>query len=192
MLTPLEIQNKVFKKDMRGYSTVQVDEFLNLVIESYESMYKKNRELMDENATLNDTINRYRNIESTLKNTLIAAQTAGDQIQSNANERAENIIQAAHNKSLEIVNNSHREVHALSNQYETLKNNLDMYRNKMLSLVESQLTILKSLTIAEGSLLEVTDRKLKSAEINNAQIELPVLDDIKAELSDEMMTALTK
>ena len=190
MLTPLEIQNKVFKKEMRGYSPVQVDEFLNLVIESYEAMYKKNRELMDENAMLNDAINRYKSIENTLQNTLIAAQTAGDQIQRNANERAENIIQAAHNKSLEIVSGAHQEVYTLSNQYETMKNSIDMYRSKMLTLVESQLSLLKSVTIAEGSLLEVIDRKQKSAEINKAQTELPDLDEPEPELSEEMMETL--
>ena len=42
MLTPLDIQNKEFKRVFSGYSMQEVDEFLNLVIDGYEKLYKEN------------------------------------------------------------------------------------------------------------------------------------------------------
>jgi cell division initiation protein len=41
MITPLDIQNKEFTKGLRGYKEVEVDEFLDNVIDSYEKVYMK-------------------------------------------------------------------------------------------------------------------------------------------------------
>ena len=37
-LTPTDINNKEFKKGIRGYSVEEVDEFLDEVVESYEEL----------------------------------------------------------------------------------------------------------------------------------------------------------
>ena len=42
MITPLDIQNKEFTKAIRGYKEVEVDDFLDKVIESYEKVYNEN------------------------------------------------------------------------------------------------------------------------------------------------------
>lgn len=38
MLTPIEIENKEFKKGLRGYRDEEVDEFLDIIKEDYESL----------------------------------------------------------------------------------------------------------------------------------------------------------
>ena len=40
-LTPTDINNKEFKKGIRGYSVEEVDEFLDEVVESYEEFIKR-------------------------------------------------------------------------------------------------------------------------------------------------------
>ena len=42
MLTPLDIQNKTFKKKFSGYSKADVDEFFSLVCEAYDKLYTEN------------------------------------------------------------------------------------------------------------------------------------------------------
>ena len=43
MLTPLEIENKKFSKQMvNGYNVDEVDEFLDLLTADYEKLYKEN------------------------------------------------------------------------------------------------------------------------------------------------------
>ena len=44
-LTPMDINNKEFKKGIRGYSVEEVDEFLDEVVENYEEVYKENSRL---------------------------------------------------------------------------------------------------------------------------------------------------
>jgi DivIVA domain-containing protein len=44
-LTPLDIVNKDFKTSMRGYDKDEVNEFLDLVIQSYEEVLQENEYL---------------------------------------------------------------------------------------------------------------------------------------------------
>ena len=47
MLTPLDIQNKNFKKKFNGYSKADVEEFFSLVCEAYDKLYTENAALRD-------------------------------------------------------------------------------------------------------------------------------------------------
>lgn len=47
MLTPADIENKEFKKEMRGYNITEVNIFLKEVAMSYEKIYQENLSAMD-------------------------------------------------------------------------------------------------------------------------------------------------
>jgi DivIVA domain-containing protein len=76
MITPLEIQNKEFRRGIRGYKEDEVDEFLDKIILDYEKLYKENLELKDNLEGMHHQLEQYREIEETLKKTLIMAQNA--------------------------------------------------------------------------------------------------------------------
>ena len=53
MLTPIDIDNKVFKKaKLGGYDIKDVEDFLVLVMNDYEKLYKENNELRGQVQTL--------------------------------------------------------------------------------------------------------------------------------------------
>ena len=54
MITPLDIQNKEFKRTIFGYSAKTVDTFLDEIIIDYERIYKENIELKDKINLLSD------------------------------------------------------------------------------------------------------------------------------------------
>lgn len=74
MLTPLDIQNKEFRRRLRGYCENEVDEFLDQILEDYEMLYRQNASLKDEVSRLKEETDRYQNLEETLRNTLVLAQ----------------------------------------------------------------------------------------------------------------------
>jgi len=154
MITPLDIQNKVFKRDFRGYSMQEVDEFLNIIIEGYEKLYKENIDYRDKITLLSQSINQYRAMEQTLQNTLVVAQGAGEQVQRNASEKAENIINEAQTKAKQIINNAHEEVRKLTYKYDDIKRGVDVYRAKMISLLDSQLDMLKDVRDSDESVFQ--------------------------------------
>ena len=80
MITPLDIQNKQFKRAFRGYKEGEVDEFLDEIIIDYEKIYKENIELKDKILMLSEQIKYYKNLEETLKDTLVVAQNTADEV----------------------------------------------------------------------------------------------------------------
>lgn len=172
MLTPLDIQNKEFKKTFNGYSMQEVDEFLNLVIDGYEKLYKENMDCKDRITKLEESVTQYKSIENTLQSTLIVAQSAGEQVQKNAEEKAANIIADANNKAKEIVANSFEEVKKLEYRYEELKRGIDVYTAKMTALLESQLGLLKQAATSDKTLAEIRGMKEALAEVEAVEKEI--------------------
>lgn len=100
MLTPLEIENKKFSKQMvNGYNVEEVDEFLDLVTADYEKMYKENTEYREKIEQLNEDLVHYKNIESTLQSTLLMAQSTAEEVKNVAKQQAEQIIIDAKNSA---------------------------------------------------------------------------------------------
>lgn len=156
MLTPLDIQNKAFKKEMRGYSTQEVEDFLNLVIADYEKLYKDNIDLRSSVDKANDALKQYKAMEDTLQSALVTAQGTSEQVQQNANAKAQNIIRDAENRYHQIINTAHEEVRKITYKYEEMKRQLDIYRVKMTVLVESQLDMLNKVGVSGETLTQIS------------------------------------
>ena len=87
MLTPLDIENKKFAKQMvNGYNVDEVDEFLDLLTVDYERMYKENTESREKIEKLNEDLAHYKTIENTLQSTLVMAQSTAEEVKNVATD----------------------------------------------------------------------------------------------------------
>ena len=67
MITPLDIDNKKFAKQMvNGYNVEEVDDFLDELTIDYSKNYKEVTELRAKVEELNNSLVQYKTIESTL------------------------------------------------------------------------------------------------------------------------------
>lgn len=139
MLTPLDIQNKEFKKGLRGYNSIDVDAFLDEIITDYEKLYKDNMELRDKISMFNERLKHYDNIEDTLQNTLIVAQKTAEEVNLNARNKAEQIINESEEKARMIIENAHNEVIKIQNENETIKKEALVFKIRLNTLLKSQL-----------------------------------------------------
>lgn len=139
MLTPIEIENKEFKKVLRGYKEEEVDEFLDIIKEDYELLYRENSELKEKVRLYQDQINKYENIEETLKATLITAQTAAEDTCSTANKKAKIIVEEADLKSRQIIEQANNRVIDIRKEYDYLVKEFKVFRNKFKSLLEDEI-----------------------------------------------------
>lgn len=139
MITPLDIQNKVFKKGIRGYNAKSVDIFLDEVIEDYEKIYKENIEFKDKINMLSDQLRQYNTVEETLKKALIVAQTTADEVVSNARKKADNIVGEAELNSKKIIEEAHNDVKSIKNEYEYLKKEIFIFKTRYQSFIQAQL-----------------------------------------------------
>lgn len=139
MITPLEIQNKQFKKALFGYDIVSIETYLDEVLEEYETIYKENSELKDKVEMLSDQIRQYNSMEETLKSTLIIAQTTAEEVALAARQKGDNIINDAQLKASEIINNAHKDVENIKVEYEDLSKDIYIFKTRYKSFMESQL-----------------------------------------------------
>ena len=144
MLTPLDIENKKFSKQMmNGYSVNEVDEFLDELTADYEKLYKETTDSKNKKADMQEEMAKYKNIESTLNNTLIMAQTAAEDVKNLAKQQADNILSEAQANAKQAVTELEQEIALKQKELEDLQKQYDVYKAKMESLLISQLELLK-------------------------------------------------
>lgn len=143
MLTPIDIENRVFKKSkLKGYDINDVESFLEIVINDYESLYKENTELKDRINTMQDSISYYKSVEDGINKTIENAQSTAENIKEVAVREADSMKREAEIKIKEELDKIRQEI---SNQEALLtekKKQMQIYKVKISSMLEAQLKIL--------------------------------------------------
>ena len=144
MITPLDIENKKFSKQMmNGYSVEEVDEFLDDLTVDYEKTYKQNTELKNRVDELELSLAHYKTIEGTLQSTLVMAQNTAEEVKEVARQQAEQIIKEAEGNARKSVDDLGQEILMKKKELEDIKKQFDVYKAKMEALLISQLELLK-------------------------------------------------
>lgn len=144
MLTPLDIHNKEFKKSLRGYDVDEVDEFLDEVIKDFETLYKDNLELKEQLQKQQENINRYREMEETLQNTMVMAQKLAEDARRNAEKEAEMIEREARTKAEQIVSSAHDQVNESFKKLERLRLYEKQLKAKLKGFLNAQIQMVES------------------------------------------------
>ena len=146
MITPLDIENKKFSKQMmNGYSVEEVDEFLDDLTVDYERAYKQSTELKSRVDELESSLLHYKKIEDTLQNTLVMAQSTAEEVKNVARQQAEQIIKEAEGNARKSVDDLGQEILMKKKELEDIKKQFDVYKAKMEALLISQLELLKDI-----------------------------------------------
>lgn len=143
MLTPLDIENERFSKTLKGYNVDEVDDFLDQLTVDYEKLYKENADLREQIENSKKDLEHYRNVEHTLQNTLVMAQTTADDIKANAQSRADQIIRDAQSEAKRATETISKEEFEIRKRTEELKRQFGVYKAKMEALLISQLELLQ-------------------------------------------------
>lgn len=102
-LTPVELEGREFSKARKGYNCEEVDKFFKLMAQEFEALYRENLDLKDNCSRLRQDLERYKNLENTITETLVTAQKAAENSRNNAIKEAEVIIQEAKVKAEEMM-----------------------------------------------------------------------------------------
>ena len=144
MITPLDIENKRFsKKTLNGYDPEEVDEFLDELTKDYSTIYKRVNENDKEIDELKIKLEHYVQIESTLQNTLLMAQSAADEVKNAAQKQADQIIRDAESRAKQATDTIDLQISEKRKELEDISKQFDVYKAKMESLLISQLELLK-------------------------------------------------
>ena len=161
MITPLDIENKKFNKQMmNGYNVEEVDDFLDQLVEDYGKNYKDLATMTSKVEELTNSLNHYKNIETTLQNTLLMAQTTAEEVKNVAKQQSEQIINEAKKQaddmlkiskedSRKTLNNLEEQIKKKEKELDDMKKQFDIYKAKMESLLLSQLELIKEINKEE-------------------------------------------
>lgn len=139
MITPLDIQNKQFSKGVRGYKEEDVDGFLDLLTLDMERVLDENHKLKLQLKTMEKDLERYRNSESAVLETLEAAKALMGDISISAEKRAEILLKNAELDAVLIQREAKESVERLNEELFSLRNRLNIFRTRYKTLLESEL-----------------------------------------------------
>ncbi len=145
MLSPLDIESKKFiKSTFGGYSKADVEKFMELILVDYEKLYRENIALKDKANTLSDAVDHYKSMEDTMQSTLLVAQSASDEVRSNAAEKARLIVEEANGKAGDIIKNANAEMQKSAEKTEQLKRDYILFKSRIIAEFETYLKTMKS------------------------------------------------
>ena len=100
MLTPQEAESHVFPKaSFGGYNMLQVDTFLDSLIEDYRTLYQENTSLKNKMKVLVDKVEEYRATEDAMRMTLHSAQKMADAMRDSSRELSQSYTSFVENIS---------------------------------------------------------------------------------------------
>lgn len=182
-ITPLDIRHKEFSRSMRGYKDLEVDEFLDNIVEEFERLFNENIDYRDRLEALEEKIEQYKNIEETLQKTLISAQEQAEELKVNAKKEADLILRDAELKSRSIINDSYAERQKIQRSVQSLKQKHEDLRYQLRSLLEGYMNALDQddETAFEDMELEEAGAAPEAAADTDAGQEEPVREPVGAD-----------
>jgi cell division initiation protein len=120
-LTPLDIQQMVFKTRMRGYDCQEVKHFLEDLAQTVESLNHENGALREKVAATEEQLNALKKAETTLSHTLISTQAMADDMKEIAQRDAALLVKEAEFKAAEILREARQEFVALQREISDIR-----------------------------------------------------------------------
>lgn len=120
-LTPIDIQQHQFRSAWRGIDGSEVQDFLVLVADELGEVTRENNELRAEVKRLERHLEEHRDREETLKQAMVTAQRAIDEIREQATKEAQLVVTEAEMRAEKILHNANVRVTKLADEVNELK-----------------------------------------------------------------------
>jgi len=120
-ISPLDIQQMMFKVRLRGYDRREVDQFLEEIAQTIENLNRENAALREKLAAADMQLGDLRKAEATLTHTLVSTQALTDDLKQAAKRDAELIMKEAEMKAAELLREGREEVAAVQREISELR-----------------------------------------------------------------------
>jgi cell division initiation protein len=141
-LTPIELQQQRFTTSFRGYNTTQVDNVLDEVSDTLESIMAENEELKGKVQALTSENHEFREREDSYKRLMLNSQAVLEQMKENARKSAELIVAQAEVDSGRIIQNTHDRLVRMQDEINELKRQKSQIRNQIKAILETHMELL--------------------------------------------------
>jgi cell division initiation protein len=105
-LAPVELPHVELRRAFYGYRASSVDRLLEEVKDSFEEVWRERAELRDKVEQLQADVERHREVETLLRETLVSAERSAQELKSQAERDAERIVEEAHRQARSITHDA--------------------------------------------------------------------------------------
>jgi DivIVA domain-containing protein len=149
-LTPLDVRKQEFRRTLRGYEPVGVDDFRVRVADELERILREKSVLEERVAALGEQLRSFRSRERAMNEALVAAQQLREQTRSSAEREAQVIVREAEAEARRIVDAAHAAKAEVERQAADVQRQYQMYVGGFRALLERQLAELRALDGQRG------------------------------------------
>lgn len=144
MLTPIDIDNKQFSRQLKGYNVDEVDDFLDEISADYERAMLMNKNLEDKISELENILQEYKNAEGSLQDTLLIAKQTADNIRQSAETEANKVLDEAEKVYRDKTGNIDGIIEDKKQELNNIQESINVFKRKSEALLVAQLEILKT------------------------------------------------
>ena len=144
MITPMDIHNKTFSGQIRGYSKDEVNAFLEELASDYEKIYREHRAMEEEMDIIRTKLRNYEKMESTMSHTLVMAQETADNVKKKLS------IQEAQSEAQKIVSDAEAARRKMNADLLKAEGDMNLYIEKLLSNFKSALALIEAAKAARA------------------------------------------
>jgi len=138
-LSPVELKHQRPRRRLIGYRCDEVDEIMVHATEAYEAVWRDRANLEDRVHELETKLGELRGTETAMRDALLTAQRAADDMKSSAGQQAELAVREAEAKAREFVNKAYAERSRVQRDVERLRAEEQRFRARLRSLLGSTL-----------------------------------------------------
>ena len=120
-LTPIDIQQHEFRRAVRGFDRREVQAFLDLVGEQVSELVRENNELRGDLRRSQQSLEEHRERETTLREAMLSAQRAIEEIREQAKKEAQLIVTEAEMRAEKILQHAHGRISRLTDEIGEIK-----------------------------------------------------------------------
>ena len=144
-MTPLDIQSHRFPRRWRGYDPAEVDNFVNMLAEDYESLVCEAGSLRETIRHLEARIAELSTDETLLRETLVTAQSMSEDLRRTVVKETEVLLGEAEVRAEKILDAAHRRSTKLEQNLREMKSLRSRLAGEIRAAIEAHLSLLDGL-----------------------------------------------
>lgn len=149
-LTPLDVRKQEFRRSLRGYEPVGVEDFRGRVADELERILREKSVLEERLAVLGEQLQAYRERERAMNEALVAAQQLREDSRNAALREAQVIVREAEADARRILDEARVAREAVERQSADVQRQFQAYMVGFRALLERQLAELRALDGSGG------------------------------------------
>jgi cell division initiation protein len=168
-IRPIDVRRKEFKSSFRGYDANQVDDFLDAVADEFERNYAENQRMREEVSSLRDRLQQFEDLEGSIRDALVHAEQASNDLRRAAAQEAEGIKQSAQreadftiseaqSRSHQMLADSSARIERVQDSYDALQEAKRSFANEFRHLLKTYTDIMENMEVASAREIEASLR----------------------------------